>query len=351
MAAASAVSPWRWRRRAIAALVFEAAPELRPVGKGIWVPTNAMQVFQRLGLDEKIRAAGWELEQIQSAAWPPMACCKTSICAPCAGALGHSTVSIHRAALVAALAGDLPTDTLCLGKRCTGFDEGPDGVTVPFDDGSSAQATSWSVPMASTRSSASGSFPACRCVMAAKPVTAASPRWSCRPTSHARAGRYGAGNFGLGFPPSEAGRSTGSRRSRRFQQPGDARAPVRRAGGPLWTLSRADLRNLSPDAIDGDHSGRSERFRPIRSWSKGRVVLLGDAAHAMTPNLGQGERRAIEDAFVLSEQIARQPEPSIAFREYESIRMPKVRWIVDTASRLGQIATGVRGRHASCATG
>jgi len=46
------------QRRGFSAEVYEAAPALRPVGKGIWVPTNAMQVMQRLGLDQKIAKAG-----------------------------------------------------------------------------------------------------------------------------------------------------------------------------------------------------------------------------------------------------------------------------------------------------
>lgn len=43
--------------------------------------------------------------------------------------------------------------------------------------------------------------------------------------------------------------------------------------------------------------------RPIFSWCKGRVALLGDSAHAMQPNLGQGGCMAIEDAFQLGEDI------------------------------------------------
>lgn len=44
-------------------------------------------------------------------------------------------------------------------------------------------------------------------------------------------------------------------------------------------------------------------FAPISSWFRNHVVLMGDAAHAMTPNLGQGGAQAIEDAFVLAEQF------------------------------------------------
>jgi 2-polyprenyl-6-methoxyphenol hydroxylase-like FAD-dependent oxidoreductase len=68
------------------------------------------------------------------------------------------------------------------------------------------------------------------------------------------------------------------------------------------------------------------------------VVLLGDAAHAMTPNLGQGGAQAIEDAYALAEKLAAGPTPEEAFRQYQALRMPKVRWIVKTAWRLGQLS-------------
>eukprot|EP00980_Cylindrotheca_fusiformis_P015845 scaffold4637_cov128-Cylindrotheca_fusiformis.AAC.16 len=58
-----------------------------------------------------------------------------------------------------------------------------------------------------------------------------------------------------------------------------------------------------PDTVEQrDLYDRSPEF--FRSWAKGNVVLLGDAVHAMMPNLGQGGCQAIEDAFVLTEELA-----------------------------------------------
>jgi 2-polyprenyl-6-methoxyphenol hydroxylase-like FAD-dependent oxidoreductase len=47
---------------------------------------------------------------------------------------------------------------------------------------------------------------------------------------------------------------------------------------------------------------------PLPAWSKGGVVLLGDAAHATTPGIGQGAAQAIEDAVVLARSLAERPE-------------------------------------------
>merc|ERR1712072_409362 len=45
--------------------------------------------------------------------------------------------------------------------------------------------------------------------------------------------------------------------------------------------------------------------KPVLSWVKGNAALIGDSAHAMQPNMGQGGRQAIEDAYVLADQLSR----------------------------------------------
>ena len=68
------------------------------------------------------------------------------------------------------------------------------------------------------------------------------------------------------------------------------------------------------------------------------MALLGDAAHAMTPNLGQGGAQAIEDAWVLADRLAACPSIDQAQREYEGMRMAKVCWVVKTAWKIGKMA-------------
>jgi 2-polyprenyl-6-methoxyphenol hydroxylase-like FAD-dependent oxidoreductase len=63
----------------------------------------------------------------------------------------------------------------------------------------------------------------------------------------------------------------------------------------------------------------------LDTWVKGRVALLGDAAHAMTPNLGQGAAMAIEDAIVLARLLAESRGVEEAFASYQSIRFPRVK--------------------------
>lgn len=76
-------------------------------------------------------------------------------------------------------------------------------------------------------------------------------------------------------------------------------------------------------------------YRPLHTvlvdgpWHRGRVALLGDAAHATTPHLGQGAGMAIEDALVLAEELARHGDPEAAFAAYHARRAPRCSYIVE----------------------
>jgi 2-polyprenyl-6-methoxyphenol hydroxylase-like FAD-dependent oxidoreductase len=60
---------------------------------------------------------------------------------------------------------------------------------------------------------------------------------------------------------------------------------------------------------------------PVASWSRGRVTLVGDAAHPMSPNQGQGACQALEDGVALGESVAQTPNLAEAFRLYERRRL------------------------------
>jgi 2-polyprenyl-6-methoxyphenol hydroxylase-like FAD-dependent oxidoreductase len=73
-------------------------------------------------------------------------------------------------------------------------------------------------------------------------------------------------------------------------------------------------------------------------WMDGRLALLGDAAHAMAPNLGQGANSALVDAGVLLDELRRAPGMSAALAAYDRRRRPAVRRVADTSGRLGRLA-------------
>lgn len=73
-------------------------------------------------------------------------------------------------------------------------------------------------------------------------------------------------------------------------------------------------------------------------WSDGCMVLLGDAAHAMAPNLGQGANSALVDAAVLLDELRRAPALGSALTAYERRRRPAVERVATAAGRLGRLA-------------
>ena len=77
---------------------------------------------------------------------------------------------------------------------------------------------------------------------------------------------------------------------------------------------------------------------PVARWHAGRVVLVGDAAHPMTPNLGQGAGQAIEDAVVLDQCLAASHDIESALTSYEQRRVHRANAIVRGSRQFGEIA-------------
>lgn len=306
--------------------VYEAAPELRPAGKGIWVPTNAMQVLDRLGLAAGVTAGGVPLERIQVRTVSGVGLMTVEL-GPYKERFGHTTISILRTTLIDRLAAGLPTGTLHLGKRFVRYEERPDGVVARMDDGSEAAGD--------LLVGADGIRSAVREQLFPGVPLRYGGQWCYRGVSEMRLPaalshtclevwggrcRFGFSAIGPGqvywFAPVSGSLETAGDASRLKEWYGGFPAPI----PGLVAAARPDV--IRTDLYD---------FAPIASWHRGRVVLLGDAAHAMTPNLGQGGAQAIEDAWVLAEHAE-------APGRYEQIRMPKARWVVNAARDFGKIA-------------
>lgn len=77
---------------------------------------------------------------------------------------------------------------------------------------------------------------------------------------------------------------------------------------------------------------------PLHHWSQGRVTLLGDAAHSMTPNMGQGACQAIEDAAALATCLTTHHTVASALQVYEKQRLKRANSVVQQSARIGQVA-------------
>jgi salicylate hydroxylase len=74
-----------------------------------------------------------------------------------------------------------------------------------------------------------------------------------------------------------------------------------------------------------------------RAWAKGRIALIGDAAHAMLPHLAQGAAQAVEDAQVLADCLVEHSDPGKAFQRYEQRRKGRVTRIQNEARANGRV--------------
>ncbi|HWE74819.1 MAG TPA: FAD-dependent monooxygenase [Stellaceae bacterium] len=99
--------------------------------------------------------------------------------------------------------------------------------------------------------------------------------------------------------------------------------------------------------------------RPLTdNWGHNRVQLIGDAAHAMLPNAGQGACMAFEDAYILARWLAAESDPIEAFRQFRRVRIPRVHAVQrlsmanakfkhmrDSEAQKAMIAAGTRSAH------
>ena len=102
-------------------------------------------------------------------------------------------------------------------------------------------------------------------------------------------------------------------------------------GGDVATIRE----NLGPASL--------VNYRPLewqllpRPWHKGRVVLIGDAAHATTPHMASGAGAAVEDGLALAEELARTDDVEAALTAFVDRRFERVRLIVENSVRIGEI--------------
>jgi len=115
----------------------------------------------------------------------------------------------------------------------------------------------------------------------------------------------------------------------------DELAEVRRRFG-RWHAPIPALLGATPSG-GVRHHDIFELGTPLPSYVTGRVALLGDAAHAMTSDIGQGACQAIEDAVVLCAMLAGEPDPTTALAGYDRARRPRTQRVSEASRRMGQL--------------
>ncbi|POX40633.1 monooxygenase [Streptomyces sp. Ru73] len=337
------------RARGIDAEIHEQAPELREVGAAVALSANATRLLARLGLDERLTAAGAQPTELVYRHWKD----GRRIAAHPVGAayreqFGGPYLGVHRAAFQRILGDAWGNERLHLGTAVSDVHEDPadgaraDGaggaVRLDFADGRSTRAD--------LVVGADGVHSAVRRRITAEDVTAYSGTSGFRglvpaaampslPDPDAIQFWMGPGAHVLHYP---------------IDSTGTVNFLAVVEGPAQWTTdgwrTEAAPGEL-PAAFEGWHpaitemlSGAPQSARwglfgqaPLRRWSRGRAVLVGDAAHAMLPHHGQGANQTIEDAVTLADCLAEARDAGgsgaydAALRRYERLRRVRTRQI------------------------
>jgi 2-polyprenyl-6-methoxyphenol hydroxylase-like FAD-dependent oxidoreductase len=307
--------------------VYEQASQFARVGAGIQMLPNPMLVMRRLGLEARLRHIAfapvshldrdWDTGEVTNDMPMPEE------------RFGAPYLCLHRAELHRALAEQVPLNQVQLDKRLVGLEPRGDGVTLAFADGTRAQADA---------------------VVGADGVHSLVREILLGPDRPIHKGRVAyRGVFpsallgGLDLGPSRTKWWGPDRHIVVYYttRTHDEVYFVTSVPEPLdWLTSeswsaKGDIRELRkayvgfhPDvqavlaACPDCHKWAILEREPLPRWSDGRVVVLGDACHPMTPYMAQGGATAIEDAVVLARCLVEDDfEP--AFRRFEAHRKPR----------------------------
>jgi salicylate hydroxylase len=329
-------------RAGLAVTVYEQAAELREVGAGLIVAPNAARLLRRLPSASMLKQAGvlletgWEFRR-----WADgTVLFAQQLGEACARRYGEHTWTMHRADLLDLLRRAVPADAIQLGRRCTGVRQDPGGVTLTFAAGGQVNAdivigadgihsvvrnhvTTAGTPRESGLTAWRSLVPA-----------AAAPAFARRPVQTLWLGH----RHHLVHYPVSAGCLINI----------VAFNPAREHDVESWSaVGRvADLaaefagwdRRLGELVAAAEQVGRWKVLdrAPLPRWVRGRVALLGDAAHPMLPFFAQGAGQAIEDAAALAACLAGTADPRCALARYERVRAPRATRVQE-ASR-GRIA-------------
>ncbi|MEV7013212.1 FAD-dependent monooxygenase [Streptosporangium sp. NPDC051022] len=325
------------RQAGIEAVVYEQAAELREVGAGIIVAPNMVRPLTRAGLGDRLAdfavrlEAAWELRRWQDG----RVLFSQRMGAECRRLYGVDCYVAHRADLLAMLVEALPPDAVRLNRRLTGLRQDEREVELTFAGGQ--EGAQESTVLADVVVGADGIHSTVRPSI----VTEAPPRFSglCAyrclvPADEApelmvrpvQTIWLGPGRHFVHYPIS-GGRLVNVVA---IVPSEDWRLESWTADGRLEDLAR-EFETWDPvlgrliGAAAGTKRWALYDRSPLERWTDGRITLLGDAAHAMLPFLGQGACQAIEDASVLARCLeeATPRTAAAALLRYEEIRRPR----------------------------
>jgi salicylate hydroxylase len=313
----------------IKAEVFETAPALGEIGAAVNVSPQAVKSLQAIGAGEQIAAVAHSSPGIYTRNMQTGEFLEFNDRLKTAARYGAPYYTFHRADLLDVIASGLDTSGIHLGHQLTGLQERSDHIALAFANGAEVEA---------------------EYVIGADGVR-----------SVIRRALYGADNptytgqmvwrslLNGGDVPEDVLEPTGHIQ---WVGPGRHFIAYKIRGGKLvnivtqqdtdkWVEEGWSTRG-DPDEMRASFPNPEPRLakllslvtecskwglftRPLtRNWGRGRIQLIGDAAHAMLPNAGQGACQAFEDSYILARWLEACPDPVEAFANFRRVRIPRV---------------------------
>lgn len=319
--------------------VYENAPHLKPLGAGLGLAANAVKAFAEIGIAAEVLDAGRIIKKIRIKDERGSIILETDSEKISAKYGVVNNFTIHRADLHTILQARLKEGTIQLGRGCVDFTQDSDGVTIHFNDQTTARADYLiacdGIHSEIRKKLLPGSIPryagyTCWRGVVQDPLFGMNMEETTE--TWGAEGRFGvvplANNRVYWFACLSSEENNAAMKAYTTKELlshfGNFHFPI----PELLSRTPAD-KLIWNDIID---------LKPIQQFAFNRVALLGDAAHATTPNMGQGACMAVEDAVVLANCIENGPSAVQAFKDYESKRIGRTTRIVNTSRTMGRIA-------------
>ena len=321
------------RQQGIEAEVYEAAGVLKPVGAGIAIGKNASQVFQKLGLGEMLKSLSIPVQSTvvtNNQAVPLQEPTATNVVAFC----------IHRAILHDILHDACPPNSVHLNKQLASFEENENGVIATFQDGTTAKGDILIGADGINSVVRKHIAPQIQKRYSGQTCWRGVSEFDLSPTFKHNLTELWGGRARFGLTRIDEKRMYWfAVESKTAENGKDEPTQIHEKLTTLFKDFHPEINEVikaTPQAAI--HRGDLHDLDKVDyPWHTNKVCVIGDAAHATTPNMGQGAGQGIEDGYAIALALSKHAVP-LAFQQFQKIRQAKVKSIVDTSWMIGKVA-------------